>query len=248
MEELIVFYKKIPKSKELKPSELIPYFAYYLETVNGIITAKDILQCFEILTLPGYSGVSTYLIRQSDKKIGKFIKQKNGYKLNRIYKEELASSLNEVVDVPLTTNFFDVNLLKNTQYYLVNTASQMCKCYDSGLYDAALVLMRKLLETLIIETFERFGIEDAIKDVNGNYKFLSELIPAFLNSKKWTASRNIKSSMEKIKKYGDLSAHNRRFIAHKPELDDVKFELRQAIQEIVLLIDYPNWVIDKKTK
>lgn len=248
MEELIVFYKKIPKSKELKPSELIPYFAYYLETVNGIITAKDILQCFEILTLPGYSGVGTYLIRQSDKKIGKFIKQKNGYKLNRIYKEELASSLNEVVDVPLTTNFFDVNLLKNTQYYLVNTASQMCKCYDSGLYDAALVIMRKLLETLIVETFERFGIEDAIKDVNGNYKFLSELIPAFLNSKKWTASRNIKSSMEKIKKYGDLSAHNRRFIAHKPELDDVKFELRQAIQELVLLIDYPNWVIDKKTK
>lgn len=248
MEELIVFYKKIPKSKELKPSELIPYFAYYLETVNGIITAKDILQCFEILTLPSYSGVSTYLIRQSDKKIGKFIKQKNGYKLNRIYKEELASSLNEVVDVPLTTNFFDVNLLKNTQYYLVNTASQMCKCFDSGLYDAALVLMRKLLETLIVETFERFGIEDAIKDVNGNYKFLSELIPAFLNSKKWTASRNIKSSMEKIKKYGDLSAHNRRFIAHKPELDDVKFELRQAIQELVLLIDYPNWVIDKKTK
>mgnify|MGYP007115526159 FL=1 len=180
MEELIVFYKKIPKSKELKPSELIPYFAYYLETVNGIITAKDILQCFEILTLPGYSGVSTYLIRQSDKKIGKFIKQKNGYKLNRIYKEEIASSLNEVVDVPLTTNFFDVNLLKNTQYYLVNTASQMCKCYDSGLYDAALVLMRKLLETLIVETFERFGIEDAIKDVNGNYKFLSSLIPRLI--------------------------------------------------------------------
>ena len=153
----------------------------------------------------------------------------------------------EVIDIPLTNHLIDINILNNTQSYLINIATQMCKCYDTGLYDASLVLMRKLMETLIIESFERYGIEDEIKR-DGFYKFLSELIPSFINSSKWTASRNIKTSLDKIKKYGDASAHNRRFIAGKKELDDVKFELRQAIQEIVLMIDYPNWVQDKKVK
>ena len=247
MEKLNIFYRKIPNAKDLKPSGMIPYLSYYLETENIAVTSNNIDNCFKELSIPSYSGISTYLARQSDKKIGKYIKQKNGYKLTRHFKEEIAGMLNEVMNIPLTNHLIDICILNNTQSYLTNNAIQMCKCYDTGLYDASLVLMRKLMETLIIESFERYGIEDDIKR-DGNYRFLSELIPAYITSKKWTASRNIKTSLEKIKKYGDASAHNRRFIATKKELDDVKFELGQAIQEIILLIDYPNWVLDKKTK
>lgn len=237
---LIDFYKKIPNAGTLVPSELIPYFAYFVEQQYEIITPKNIEDCFDILSITKYKGVATYLTRQSDKKIGHYIKQKVGYKLNRHYKERIAKSLNENVEVPLTNNLFDVSILGASPYYLKSIAEQMCKCYDSGLYDACLVLMRKLIETLIIECFERFGIEESIKQAD-NYKYLSELIPAFESSNKWTLSRNIHNSLKKIKKYGDLSAHNRRFIATKSEIGDVKFEIRQAIQEIVLLIDYESW-------
>ena len=47
-----------------------------------------------------------------------------------------------------------------------------------------------------------------------------------------------------MKKYGDLSAHNRRFLAKKKDIDDFKFELRQCAQKIILMIDYQNWKRD----
>ena len=100
--------------------------------------------------------------------------------------------------------------------------------------------MRKLIETLNIETFERFGVDNLIKDANGDFFFLSNLILKYENSGKWNVSRNLHKNIEKVKKYGDLSAHNRRFQAKKSDIDDFKFELRQVIQEMVLTIDYPN--------
>ena len=101
--------------------------------------------------------------------------------------------------------------------------------------------MRKLVETLIIECFERYGIDLEIKDPNGVFFYLSDLIPKYLASSKWNASRNISTSLTSVKKYGDLSAHNRRFLAKKGDIDSFKFELRQALQEIILTIDYQNW-------
>ena len=104
--------------------------------------------------------------------------------------------------------------------------------------------MRKLIETLIIECFERHGIDNQIKDSNDIFYYLSDLIVKFISSKNWNVSRNLKSNIEKIKKYGDLSAHNRRFLAKKKDIDDMKIELRQVLQEIVLTIDYVNWKRD----
>ena len=121
----------------------------------------------------------------------------------------------------------------------------MIQSYDCGHYNATLVLMRKLIETLIIECFERYGIDDQIKDANGVFYYLSDLIPKFISSQKWNSSRNIDESIKKVKKYGDLSAHNRRFLAKKSDIDSFKFELRQSIQEIILIIDYSTWGREK---
>lgn len=75
--------------------------------------------------------------------------------------------------------------------------------------------------------------------------YLSDLIPRYLESSKWNSSRNINSCLKIVKKYGDLSAHNRRFLAKKTDIAGFKFELRQALQEIILTIDYSNWEKDK---
>src|SRR5699024_6498442 len=127
---------------------------------------------------------------------------------------------------------------------IVSIAEQMCKCYDYGLYDACLVMMRKLIETLIIECFERHGVADEIKK-DKHYLFLSELIPAFINSKHWTVGRNITNNIAKVKKWGDTSAHTRRCIAKKTDFNEFKTELRIILQDIILLIDYPNWNMEK---
>ena len=152
--------------------------------------------------------------------------------------------MSDIIEVPITENLIPITIFDNTPYYIVANAKQMCQCYDTGLYDATLVLMRKLIETLIIECFERHGIDNQIKDSNDIFYYLSDLIVKFISSKNWNVSRNLKSNIEKIKKYGDLSAHNRRFLAKKKDIDDMKIELRQVLQEIVLTIDYVNWKRD----
>lgn len=76
---------------------------------------------------------------------------------------------------------------------------------------------------------------------NEYFLFLSDLIPKYQHSSKWNTSRNLDKNIIKVKKYGDLSAHNRRYQAKQSDIDGFKFELRQVIQEMVLTIDYPNW-------
>lgn len=246
MGNLDLFYERIPEENR-KPSELIPYFAYYCSENKLNITPTVITDCFKELALQPYSNISSYLSSKSKGRTSLFLKEECGYKLTRTTKERIAKNLNEIIHIPTSEDLLPLSILVNTQYYLISIAKQMCKCYDAGLYDASLVMMRKLLETLIIECFERYGIEDEIKK-DGHFLYLSDLIPAFINSKKWTASRNLISNMPKIKKYGDSSAHNRRFIAKKIDFNEFKFELRQVVEEIVLTIDYPNWNPDKKTK
>lgn len=223
--------------------ELIPIFAYYCQEIQGKSTfsASDINTCFSELSLKPYSNTASFLSRKSKGKNNIFLKQKSGYSLTRHEKELLATELAFPIDIPISTDFIDISIVQDAPYYIKGLTKQTAQCYECALYDATLVLMRKLIETLIIETFERFGVDNLIKDANGDFFFLSNLIPKYENSGKWNVSRNLHKNIEKVKRYGDLSAHNRRFQAKKSDIDDFKFELRQVIQEMVLTIDYPNW-------
>lgn len=244
MEDLELFIQRIEYFDEMSASEQIPYFAYYLTKDEDIwITSKDITACFEALHLAPYSNIATFINRNISGSKAIFLKSKQGFKLSRYAIKDISSKIGEVSQIIVNDELLPLSILQNTRYYLEKNAYQMCACYETGLYDASLVMMRKLVETLIIECFERYGIADRIKDDTGTFYYLSRLIPLFVNCDKWNASRNLKTNILKLKQYGDLSAHNRRFIAHKKDIDDFKFELRQVIQEIVLIIDYPNWII-----
>lgn len=177
-------------------------------------------------------------------KNGKYIKQKSGYTLSRSTQEELAVTVEGVIIPPASNDLIDLSIFDQAPYYIKATATEMVHCYDAGFYNATLVLMRKLIETLIIECFERYGFDNDIKDPKGAFFYLSDLIPHYLNSTKWNASRNINKSLLSVKRFGDLSAHNRRYLAKKSDIDGIKVDLRQALQEIVLTIDYLNWKKD----
>ncbi|MDZ7341543.1 MAG: DUF4145 domain-containing protein, partial [candidate division KSB1 bacterium] len=112
---------------------------------------------------------------------------------------------------------------------------QACGSYDYGWYDAASVMCRRLIETLIIETFEAHKLEQKIKNNDGTYFYLGGLIQALLNESTLSVGRNAKNALPKLKNIGDLSAHNRRYLARKKDLDDLKRELRIVIEELVHL-------------
>lgn len=102
-------------------------------------------------------------------------------------------------------------------------------------------MTRKLLEGLIIEAFERHNISNKLKNSSDNFYYLSDLIEIFKTETTWNIGRNAKNSLPSLKKMGDLSAHNRRYIARKIDLDKLKDDLRIVLEELIHIIDYPNW-------
>lgn len=238
------FIKKIPEFLNKTSSEMIIYFAYYCLYIENLqqVQPKQIEECYSVLCVKPYSNIPAYLSNHSKGKSAIFLKNKSGYTLERSMVDKIKNEVSEEAEVVVTEELLPLDILDTAPYYIKLTAKQMNQCFECCLYDAVLVMMRKLIETLIIECFERYGIDGNIKDNNGQFFFLSDLIPRFVADDKWNISRNLEAYIKKVKKYGDLSAHNRRFLAKKSDMNDFRFELRQAVQEIIMIIDYKNWI------
>lgn len=125
------------------------------------------------------------------------------------------------------------SLTRDTRSYIVAIAQQINGSYDNGWYDACAVMIRRLIETLIIETYEKHGVAHKIKGVGGDYLFLRDLITATLQETAWSPSRNLKAALPKLKDVGDKSSHNRFFVAKRGDIQPLIAEIRSVVQELL---------------
>jgi len=71
-------------------------------------------------------------------------------------------------------------------------------------------MMRRLLETLIIESFEARQLSYKIKDSQtGDFLYLSDLISFVLQEPSWNLGRSTERALPSLKSLGDQSAHSR---------------------------------------
>jgi len=119
--------------------------------------------------------------------------------------------------------------------YLQRVTHQINASYDAGLFDCTAVMMRRMIETLIIELFESRRWEARIKDSNGHFLMLDNLIGRLDNEPEINLSRNTKLGLRKLKDLGDKSAHNRRFNAQKSDIDQLAADVRAAAEELMHL-------------
>lgn len=153
----------------------------------------------------------------------------------------LQSSVSDVVQPPSaiaasrSEPVIYMALVRGTRTYIERVAHQVNGAYAGGWYDASAVMLRRLIETLIIECFEAHRIEAKIKDSRGNFLFLSDLVDRMLSEPTWTVGRNVRSALPKLKKVGDKSAHDRRYNAHREDIDKLLNEVRDTMQELLAL-------------
>jgi hypothetical protein len=227
----------------LSSKEKIKYVAYFYLISENIDSFKssDILNVFRTLHLKTPNSVAQIISNNCSGTNSLFIKTEKGYVFNRSVRKKLDDEFSlKPIKIKLSDDLFPLELLKNTRGYVEKVGSQAIFCYDYKQYDASLVMIRKLLETLIIELFEKFKIQNEIKDTDGNFYMLSQLIDNLLKNSNWTLGRTTKQFLPLIKKLGDTSAHNRRFIAKKSDIDQYKNELRIIIEELIHIIDFNN--------
>jgi hypothetical protein len=129
------------------------------------------------------------------------------------------------------------SLVANTRPYIQAVANQINGTYERGWYDGCAVMIRRLIETLIIETFESKGIADKIKNGTGDFLYLRDLINKTLDERSWNLSRNCKEALKHLKDVGDKSAHSRRFIAHKNDIEPLRPDIRLVVQELISIAE-----------
>ena len=163
------FIDRIDGFVDKKASEQIPYFGYFLITYQGqaSFTAKDIDSCFLQIRLPAYSNISAFLSKEQKAK--RLLKAKVGYILSKKMSDAIANDIGEIKVKAPSDNLFPIDIFDNTRDYVKKTARQAILCYDYGLYDGCLVMIRRLIETLIIELFEHRELKERILDKNNNY-------------------------------------------------------------------------------
>ena len=135
----------------------------------------------------------------------------------------------------LTEAVLPVSVIRGTRGYLEASTHQINGSYENGWYDACAVMMRKLLETLIIELFEQRGIATEIQSAAGDFERLESLIGKAIGNPGWNLSRTTKRALQEVKELGDNSAHGRRFAAHRGDIDRLRVRFRAAVQELVQL-------------
>lgn len=127
-------------------------------------------------------------------------------------------------------------LAKTSRGYLQAVGAQMNGAYSQGWCDACAVMMRRLLETSIIEAFEECGIATKIKDKNGDYFMLTKMIDIALAETCWgSLTKNTRRALPRLRDLGHQSAHTRRFTAQKSDIETVRNDVRVAVEEFLHL-------------
>ena len=137
---------------------------------------------------------------------------------------------------PLNQHVLPHALVSGTRGYIERVVFQINGCYEKGWFDGCAVMMRRLVETLIIEAFEAHGISNKVKHPSsGEFLYLKDLIRKTVDESSWNLGRNAKQGLSRLKDIGDQSAHSRRFNAHREDIDKVLLDFRTVCQELIYL-------------
>lgn len=128
----------------------------------------------------------------------------------------------------------DITLVKGTRGYIEKVAHQVNKTYDDSCYDACAVMVRRLMETLIIEVFVAKGAIDHVKLPNGTLMQLRQLIDQLL-VEPWHLGRGMDKALPRLKDVGDRAAHDRFYNAMRRDIDNIKGDLRTVVQALLYL-------------
>lgn len=125
-----------------------------------------------------------------------------------------------------------IELTNKTRGFIEKLAKQINSTYQNNDFDACSMCMRRLLEILLILTYQRNNKENDIKD-NDNYKNLSSIINFTKSNNYFNLSKKVLDTIDEFRKLGNHSAHRIYYNCLKKEIDAVKSEFRVTVEELL---------------
>ena len=224
---------KLSEKTELEKVKLLAYFQNMTEGSNSF-TLDEILITLDNIghSISNSSRLKGYLTKSKDfKKNGKF----NTYMLTPSVRQRLDheydSLFKNMENIESSSEILDETLFLGVRGFLDKLIKQINNCYNNCCYDASAVLMRRVFEILLIMAYEKNGVQDQIKDGNGDYLMLERIVANAVQNKTLHISRSRKE-YDLIRELGNFAAHKIHFNTRKNDIDDIKQIYRVCLEEL----------------
>lgn len=139
----------------------------------------------------------------------------------------------ETDEIVFTGCILPTDLFQNTRGYIERISKQINASFEQHLYDGCAVLMRRLIEILLIHTYENNGIETAICNSDRTYKDLKFIIDDAQSNTVIGLSRDTKNCLGKFRLLGNFSAHKITYNCRKEDINNVALDYRVAVEELL---------------
>ncbi len=97
-------------------------------------------------------------------------------------------------------------------------------------------MLRRILETLIIEAFNTKSISGKITNPDGSYLKLKALMDRTVAEPVFKLTSNTKRLLPKLKFFGDMGAHNRLLLVKKGDLESLHPAIRAGFGELATFL------------
>ncbi|MDD5383377.1 MAG: DUF4145 domain-containing protein [Gallionella sp.] len=216
----------------------VAHLAYYFAE-NKDQQEFEIAQMCSILVALGYAAPNSTRLKRNIQKSKDFVKgsSKNTYRLSvkakEVFKENFPE-ISESEEILSDDSLLPEILFQETRRpYLIRIAQQVNSSYENNLFDACTLMMRRLLEILIIHSFQHHGIEKEIQDADGNYQNLKLLISKAKSRAKISLSPSVRRSIDDFRELGNLSAHRIAYNCRRDDIRPLRLEYRAVIEELL---------------
>ena len=216
----------------------VAYLAfYYLQTENKQeFNSKDIRIWFDILNYsqPNMSRLETGLTKSPLFTKGK---GKESFRLHAKQIIQFKSTMNWLDDgsdeITFSGEILPEAVFIKTRGYIEILAKQINATYESNLFDGCAVLMRRLVEILLIHTYQFTGQEVLIISVPGQHKDLSFIIKDIVSNSKINLSKRSRDCLPTFQFLGNFSAHKIEYNCTRDDIKKVALDYRALIEELL---------------
>ena len=236
-DKLKKFVQQLTK-ENLPKKDIAAAFVWYHYAVHGLeITISEINNYFVVSSLPKYN--QTYLKNdlRASKNVIKGIKP-HLYKPVLKYIDKMVEEYSFVVvkseEVITDDTILPDSLIISTRGYIENLGKQINAEYNYNIFDGCAVMMRRLLEILLIHSYDEIGRVSEISD-GDEYRNLSFIINYTISNKPFTLSKEAIEVLDDFRKLGNFSAHKIQYNAKRKDIDNVKLMYRLAIEELLYI-------------
>jgi hypothetical protein len=164
-------------------------------------------------------------------------KGKNAFRLHARQIAKFESTINWLNDTTEEIEFSGLILPEavflKSRGYIENIAKQINASYENNLFDACAVLMRRLVEILLIHTYQNYGLDSLITSSSGQYKELSGIIKDSINNQKVNLSKGTKECLDTFRILGNFSAHRIEYNCKRGDIKLVALDYRALVEELL---------------